>query len=373
MIVVVDIRTASPHFPGIGRYISGLVPALAAQLTDGERLALLCNDATQTAGFSHVLSSYAAVSTCRVRATPFSFSQQWQVARLLRQLSKNQGKSIYHSPFYLMPFRTRVPTVLTVHDLIPLLLPETVSPRARLLFRLTHRLALRTANQIIAVSDATRRDLISVLGIPETRITVIPHGVESRFRPQSQTEIDRVRTAYRLPERFILYLGINKPHKNLVNLIHAYELLPTGTPLLLIAGAWDNRYPEAKTLAMQVNLAERVRFLGPVDDTDLPGLYNAATIFVFPSRYEGFGFPVLEAMSCGTPVISSNASSLPEIVGKAAMQVDPLDSEQIAQAIHTMLASPELRESMRAAGLAQSATFSWERCATQTLATFRSM
>jgi len=373
VVFVLDIRTATPHFPGIGRYVAGLAPALAAQLRDGERLVLLCNDVKQEASFSQVPNSNAAVSMCRVKATSFSLSQQWQIAQTLQQLSKNQGRLVYHSPYYLMPYWPGAPTVLTIHDLIPILLPDTVSLRARLFFRLTHRLALRSADRIIAVSEATKRDLINVLGVEETRITAIPHGVESRFHPQSQTEIERVRTAYELPEEFVLYLGINKPHKNLVNLIHAYALLPASVPSLVIAGVWDNRYPDAKEQVERLGLTGRVDFLGPVNEMDLPGLYAAATVFVFPSRYEGFGFPVLEAMACGVPVITSNGSSLPELVGNAVLQVDPRDIEQIALALDTMLTAPILRGSLREAGLARAREFSWERCASETLAVYRTV
>jgi len=370
---VFDARTAITHFPGIGRYVAGLLPALSTQLAQDERLVLLCTSAAQAAQFDALRASNAAVSVHYVQADAFSPAQQWQVRRLVGSLAAPNEALVYHSPYYLMPYWTGVRTVLTVHDLIPLLLPETVSPRARLFFRVAHRLALRSADQVISVSKATAQDLAGIIGVDRRRIIIIPHGVDRRFHPQPQAEIERVRTAYDLPVRFILYLGINKPHKNLINLVHAIAMLPAHAPPLIIAGAWDNRYPETKELVTQLALTDRVRFLGPVNDVDLPGLYSAATVFVFPSRYEGFGFPVLEAMACGTPVACSNVSSLPEIVGEAAIQVDPLDAEQIAQAIHTVLASPELRESMREAGLAQSGTFSWARCAAQTLAAYRSM
>jgi len=373
VVFVLDIRTATPHFPGIGRYVAGLVPALAAQLADGERLALVCNDATQVASFSHILSSNTAVSTFRIKATPFSLSQQWQIVRLLRRLSIGQGTQIYHSPYYLMPYWPGAPTVLTIHDLIPILLPDTVSLRARLFFRLTHRLALRSADRIIAVSEATRSDLINVLGVEEARITVIPHSVESRFHPQPQTEIERVRTTHDLPAQFVLYLGINKPHKNLVGLIQAYAMLPENAPLLVIAGAWDTRYPEARELATRLALTDRVRFLGPVNDADLPGLYSAATVFVFPSRYEGFGFPVLEAMACGTPVACSNVSSLPEVGGDAVSYFDPLLPSTIAAQLIRLLESDSLRQKSATEGVARSLEFTWEQAAAATIVLYRSL
>ena len=373
MICVFDIRTATPHFPGIGRYATGLVPALAAQLTDGERLVLLCNDAAQEANFSHLVKINSAVETFRIQATPFAFSQQWQVAHSLQQLSKGQSTLCFHSPYYLMPYWLGVPTVLTVHDLIPILLPETVSSRARLFFRLTHRLALRSADRIIAVSAATERDLARAFDIDETRITVIPHGVERRFHPQPQPEIERVQTAYDLPARFILYLGINKPHKNLVGLIQAYAMLPACTPPLVIAGPWDTRYPEAKQHVARLQLTKRVRFLGPVNNVDLPGLYSAATVFVFPSRYEGFGFPVLEAMACGTPVVCSNVSSLPEVAGEAASYFDPSQPSAIATQLLSLLQSDSLCQMYAARGIQRALQFTWEQTASATIALYRSV
>jgi len=370
---VLDIRTATPHFPGIGRYVAGLAPALAAQLTDGERLVLLCNDVKQKASFRQVLNSNAAVSTCRIKATPFSLSQQWQISRRLRQLSKNPGALVYHSPYYLMPYWLGIPTVLTVHDLIPILLPETVSSRARVFFRFTHRLALHSANRIIAVSDATASDLARLFSIGETQVAVVHHGVESRFCPQAQAELDRLRRAYDLPTRIVLYLGINKPHKNLVRLMQAYALLDADAPTLVIAGSWDRRYLEAKEAVAKYGLNDRVRFLGPVNDSDLPGLYAAATVFVFPSFYEGFGFPVLEAMACGTPVACSNVSSLPEITGSSALLFDPFDTSSMAKAMDRLLNDSALRSTLRYKALERATQLTWNSTARQTLDIYRSL
>lgn len=368
---VLDIRTATPHFPGIGRYVAGLAPALAAQLTDGERLVLLCNDAKQEASFSQALNSNAAVSICRVKATPFSLSQQWQVSHALRQFSKDHGKLVYHSPYYLMPYWLGIPTVLTVHDLIPILLPETVSFRARVFFRFTHRLALHSANRVIAVSSATASDLARVFSIGETQVAVVHHGVESRFCPQAQAELDRVRRAYDLPTHIVLYLGINKPHKNLVRLIQAYAMLDADAPPLVIAGSWDRRYPEAKEAVARYGLTDRVRFLGPVNDSDLPGLYAAATVFVFPSCYEGFGFPVLEAMACGTPVACSNVSSLPEVTGSSALLFDPLDTSGLAKSIKRLLNDSVLRSTLQHDALHRITQLTWTATALQTLDLYR--
>ncbi|MEZ4663133.1 MAG: glycosyltransferase family 1 protein [Caldilineaceae bacterium] len=173
--------------------------------------------------------------------------------------------------------------------------------------------------------------------------------------------------------QFLFYFGINKPHKNLPALIDAYAQWRTASAYpLVIAGAWDERYPEAKQAAAQKNLGDSVIFLGPIPDADLPALYAAATAFIFPSRYEGFGLPVLEAMACGTPVACSNTSSLPEVAGDAALLFAPDDINAIAGAL-TQLTDSSTRLRLRERGLQQAARFTWRRTAEQTLAVYRSL
>jgi alpha-1,3-rhamnosyl/mannosyltransferase len=308
-----------------------------------------------------------------VAATPFSLQQQWQVPQVLRSLRPAKGRLIYHSPYYLMPYRPAVPTVVTVHDLIPLLFPQDVSARARLLFRASLRLALATAGHVIAVSESTRGDLLRHCGADPARVTAIWHAADPRFRPPSAAEKARVAHKLGLPPAYLLYFGSNKPHKNLVTLVEAYAGLPGGTIPLFIGGAWIQRHAEARQAVAELGLAERVRFLGPVDDADLPALYGGATAFAFPSRYEGFGFPVLEAMACGTPVIAGNASSLPEIAGDAALWVDPQDAGALRAALQAVLESEALRGRLARAGLARAAQFTWQSTATKTLAVYREL
>jgi alpha-1,3-rhamnosyl/mannosyltransferase len=241
-----------------------------------------------------------------------------------------------------------------------------------LIFRAAMRLALRAAQHVIAISEASRRDLLAAFSVAPARVTTTPLAPDPRFRPQPAAVIDELRARYALPARFVLYLGINKPHKNLVTLLHAYTQLPVSAPLV-IAGAWDDRYPEPKQAAAMLDLTARVRFLGPVAEADLPALYAAAAVFVFPSRYEGFGLPVLEAMACGTPVACSNVSSLPEIAGDAALHFDPDDANAIAQAIQRLLEETSLCADLQARGLAQAARFTWEHTAALTLSSYRKL
>jgi alpha-1,3-rhamnosyl/mannosyltransferase len=274
--------------------------------------------------------------------------------------------------------------VLTFYDLIPLQHPQTVSRRARTLFQLAMSTALQVAGHVVSISEAARQDLLARFKLPPERVTTTALAAEAQFRPQTADEIARVRAAYNLPDELVLFVGINKPHKNLVRLVEAFgKLLGDGsTATLVLAGPWDARYPEAKAaiaaltdggVGNTVRAAEPVRLLGPVPDADLPALYAAATVFVLPSIYEGFGLPVLEAMACGAAVACSSTSSLPEIAGEAALLFDPLDTDALAAAIGALLADENLRRQKVEQGLRQAARFSWERTAAQTLAVYRTL
>ncbi len=370
---VLDARTATAHFPGIGRYVASLARAIGSLLTPDERLILL-RDPTPPSPWDLSALSDQQVEVLDLPASPFSLHQQVAVPRLLARV----GATLYHSPYYLMPYRPGRPALLTVHDLIPLLLPDQSTTRARLLFRWAMTMALRAAHLVIAVSEATRRDLITYFRVPHRRVVTIPEAADPTFRPRPPAEVSALRRKYGLPERYVLYLGSNKPHKNLVRLIEAWALAATrgigreAGVTLVVAGAWDPRYPEPRQRAESLGL-EDVRWLGPVPETDLPALYTGATAFVFPSLYEGFGLPVLEAMACGVPVLCSNASSLPEIAGDAALTFDPADPEAIADALVRVLGDADLRADLRDRGVRRARTFSWERTARETLALYREM
>ena len=368
---VVDARTATPHFPGIGRYVTGLLPALAAQLAPGERLAILCMDDAQIAELQIYMKSWPSTTYFVAPDSPFSLGQQRSVPRLLRRMP---APAVYHSPYYLMPYRPGIPAVATIHDLIPLLYPQTVSLRARLLFRIAVRLALRAAARVIAGAEASRRDLVRILGVDPARVAVTPYAADPNFHPRPPAEIERVRRRFALPDEYILYFGSNKPHKNLVTLVEAYATMAAETGArLVIAGYWDAAHPESQRCAEALGLGERVRFLGPVNETDAPALCSGATCFVFPSRYEGFGLPVLEAMACGAAVACSNTSSLPEVGGDAALYFDPEDVAAIARTLHALVADPGPRQAAAQKGLEQARRFSWSRTATQTLEVYRSL
>lgn len=381
--VVFDARSVTDHYPGIGRYGSGLTQALAA--LDEVRLTLLV-DPRAVSTFHSLPDIERVPITCR----PTSLSQQWVIPNVLRRLRAD----VYHSPYYLMPYRTSRPTVVTFYDIIPLIVPGTYSALFRLVYRATHHLAAAAADRAIAISQSTAADLVRI-GLPERKISAIALGVGREFHLRSEQEIEAVRQRYGLLERFALYVGTNKPHKNLPRLIEAWasasrkmsepDVLPW---TLVVAGREDPRYPRVIDLAAANGVSaetgedipprrgDRGRFplsaIGAVPEADLPALYSAASLFIFPSLYEGFGLPVLEAMACGTPVICSNTSSLPEIAGDAALMVDPINTEALAKTISLVLSEDSLREELKAKGLAQAAAFSWEQTARKTLEVYRS-
>ena len=363
---ILDTRTATPHFPGIGRYVRNLSSALTPLLAADEQLTLLGNPASGEA-------SQSGAKTYPVPVSPFDISQQWRIPLLLRRL-RADGPALYHSPYYVMPYRPGLPTVLTFYDITPLLFPRSVSGKGRLFFRLASTLALRAASHVAAVSESTRDDLIRYFSVSPAKVSVTPLAADSRFRPQPASETNRAREKYGLPARFVLYVGINKPHKNLPGLIDAYaQLAAAHAPPLVIAGVWDERYPQARQRAEQNQVGDRVRFLGAVDEGDLPALYGAASLFVFPSLYEGFGLPVLEAMACGTPVACANTASQPEIVGGAGRLFDPHSVAEIRDVMAELLEDSSQRADLSERGLVRANEFSWHATAAATLRCYRKL
>ena len=367
-VYVLDARTATSHFPGIGRYVVSLARATAALLEEDERLVLLLDPGRPSLWDLRTLDGQG-LRLVDVSLSPFSLRQQWAVPPLLRRLQAD----LYHSPYYLMPYRPGVPALLTVYDLIPLLFPEHASFRAGLLFRWATALALRAAGHVLTPSESTRCDLLSVYRLPAEKVTSVPLAADPALCPRPEAEIEALRRKHGLPEAYVLYLGSNKPHKNLTRLVEAWARLQPQSYPLVIAGAWNPRYQESRLRAETLGLRPSVLWLGPIPESDLPALYAGATAFVFPSLYEGFGLPVLEAMACGAPVVCARTSSLLEVGADAALYFDPTSVAAMADALKRALADPGLRTDLRQRGLARAAQFSWERTARQTLRAYREM
>jgi alpha-1,3-rhamnosyl/mannosyltransferase len=278
--------------------------------------------------------------------------------------------------------------VVTIYDVISARYPGYLpSWRARLGFELTTRLALATSAHVLTLSEASRRDLVTLYRVRPDRVSATLLAADDRFRPQPAVAVAAVRHKYGLLPDYVLYLGINKPHKNLLTLVDAWNVVrgpwsvvsgqrsavsgQRSAVSLVLAGREDPRYPEVRRRVKELGLEESVRFLGDVAEADLPALYTSATVFVFPSLYEGFGLPVLEAMACGAPVVCSNTSSLPEVAGDAALQVPPTDVAAWVEAISRVLTDDALRRDLAARSLARAARFSWQQTARETLEVYR--
>ncbi|HVN87513.1 MAG TPA: glycosyltransferase family 1 protein [Candidatus Binatia bacterium] len=368
MTFCLDARTARDHFPGVGRYVFNLARALAPCLDPSERLIVLHDAAPGDSWKLHRLTE-AGLQLVDAPISPFDLRQQWHIPRLLRRL----GIHTYHSPYYLMPVRSGVPSVVTVHDVIPLRFPHYFGPRDRFIFQAAIRLAVRAARLVIAVSATTASDLTEFVGVPAERLVVIHEAADPEMTPQPETAVASLRTRLSLPERYVLYFGANKPHKNLVRLVEAWARVQPRPEVLVIAGSWDRRYPEARQRVIELGMNDSVRFLGPVAAADVAALYTGALLFVFPSEYEGFGLPVIEAMACGVPVACADTPALTEIAADGARRFDPRDRDAIAATIECVLRDATLRADLAERGRHRAIQFSWTDAARRTLAVYRSM
>ncbi|MFQ5822485.1 MAG: glycosyltransferase family 4 protein [bacterium] len=263
-------------------------------------------------------------------------------------------------------------SVLMIHDLTIFTVPESYNKIHRTYQRLYYKWAVYNADHIITVSESSRRDILRLFRLPEDRVTAIALGVGEECRViNDESLLARVRNHYRLPGHFILNVGTIQPRKNLVRLVESFAQLRNELPhKLVIVGRQAWRAEELFFAISKHKLEDHVIFLGMVPNEDLPVIYNLADIFVYPSLYEGFGLPVLEAMSCGTPTITSNNSSLAEVAGDAALLVDPKDVESITEALRELALHPSHLNELRCKGLSRAKIFSWERTARETLNVF---
>ncbi|TVR71097.1 MAG: glycosyltransferase family 1 protein, partial [Sphaerobacteraceae bacterium] len=291
----------------------------------------------------------------------------WTHHRLRRELSANPVNVLF-VPSHVLPVGYQGRSVVTIHDLGYLHEPSAHTASSRIQLDLTTRWNARSASQIIAISESTKQDLVERYGTDPSRITVIHHGVDSRFVPAPAEEIEQYRRERNLPERFILYVGTIQPRKNLIRLISAFETISLDDPAveLVIAGKTGWKSHPIVTRATVSSASGRIRFEGHIPDTHLPTLYSAASAVVLPSLYEGFGLPVLEAMACGTPVVMSNRGALPEISGADARVIDPLDVQDLAAGLRSALDSSNV-DALHQARIEHARSFTWERAARQTL------
>jgi glycosyltransferase involved in cell wall biosynthesis len=290
--------------------------------------------------------------------------------RFLHWSVNGLGVDVFHSPDFIPPLKAKGPLVITIHDLAFLIYPQFVTKDSAHYYGQIDR-AVRRADAIIAVSESTRHDLIKMLGAPDDKITVIYEAADPLFQPSDRTvALQSVQALFDIPEDFILFVSTIEPRKNVPGLLRAYRRLRDKyklTPALVLAGAPGWLSEDVSKLVEELDLKPHCHFLGRVSNHDLHHLYNAALCLVHPAFYEGFGLTPLEAMACGTPVIASNVSSLPEVVGDAALLINPENDEEITVALWRVLTDATLRAELRAKGLRRAGAFSWERAARQTM------
>jgi len=294
----------------------------------------------------------------------------------LRQAGQRLELDVIHDPTGLTPFlfgAGRARTVVTVHDVFAWSIPGHSTLADTLIYRHWLPRVLPRVNAVITDSNASRSDIEQYLPVDRSRLFVVPLGVHPRYHPRPKAESIALGSRYGLPEGYFLFVGSVEERKNLRRLLQACARLWAAGERrpLVIVGARRGKYSKILQTVQDLALESRVRFTGHVPDADLPALYGGADLFVFPSLYEGFGLPPLEAMACGTPVVCSNTSSLPEVVGDAAITVDPYDVEALAEAMRRVLSDADLADDLRQRGLERAAGFTWEQTARKTVEVYR--
>jgi len=363
--VAIDARKL--HDFGIGTYIRNVLRHLARIDSETEYV-LLCQEPDLDVG-AQLGHNFRTVLE---RSPNYSLREQVHIPWALRR----ERPDVFHAPHYVLPPAVRCRSVVTIHDTIHLTFPQYLPNRMAYAYaRASMWAAARRSDRILTVSEASKRDILHFFNVPPEKIEVVYNAIDERFSQEPDpADVARVRERFQLDQRFVLYVGNIKPHKNLVRLIEAFDGLRRNGPddvKLLIIGDEIARYPALRRAVHQHKLHKHVRFLGYLPDDTLAILYRLASLFVFPSLYEGFGLPPLEAMASGTPVVTSNISSLPEVTGDAAVLVDPYDSGAIESGMRRVLNDPALAAEMRHKGLQRAREFSWERSVAKTWAIYQ--
>ena len=355
--VRIGIDARKLHDFGIGTYIRNLLRQLAR--LDRETEFVLFSRPEDREGLAALGPNFRAVAET---AGNYSVSEQLRIPLALRR----ERVTLFHAPHYVLPPLVGCRAVVTIHDCIHLMFPQYLPHRvAHAYARASIALAARRATRVLTVSESSKRDILRFVDAPEDKIDVIYNSYDERFGVEPREgDVVRVRERYQLHDEFVLYAGNVKPHKNLERLIDAFHLVRNrglDHLKLVLIGDEISKYSALRRAVHQHQLHKYVRFLGYLPEETLAVMYRLAGVFVFPSLYEGFGLPPLEAMASGTPVVTSNVSSLPEVAGDAALLVDPYDPHAIADGIFRVLTNEDLRRDLRRKGLARAHQFSWEQ------------
>lgn len=370
--IAFDATAIPDNRAGAGTYIVSLVQALSRTDRDNEYVVFVKP--------KHLFEFGALGPNFRLISVPLSSTLRrlvWEQTALPSAVRRLRA-DVLHSPHYTMPLLPGhgCRPVVTFHDMTYLLMPALHPRFHHLFFSAMMRFSVRCAARLLVVSESTRRDLHRLLPASKGKTTATPLAAGPVFRPVPAAEIQEVCTRYTLtPGRFLLYVGVLEPRKNVPMLLQAFARIAAqfpDTPLVLV-GKKGWMYEAIFAELTTQGLAGRVVFTGYVPQEDLPPLYGGARVFVYPSLYEGFGLPVLEAMQCGAPVVTTDISSMPEVVGDAALLVKPDDADALTAALTRVLSDDALAADLRQRGLARAALFSWDRCARETRAVYEEM
>lgn len=369
MRIGIDIRELEKgKKTGIGRILTGFLDYISLNDTANEYL-LFGNQFTEPfTPHLYISAGRVPQKNVKVRIIRERVTFIWDQIKLPLSLKKAKVQ-IFFSPYFKAPIFAPCNFVTMIHDLIPL--KSSGNTLAKFYYVIWGRLCAKFATKIITVSLFSKEELLKILHINNRKVNVVYNSIdEIFFCPVSREVINKMKKNYGIKNEFILWIGVMKLSKNLPHLIEAYVMLPAEVKdkyNLVIGGKKNKYFKELEALVKELGLENKVLFPGFIADKDLPALYREASLFVFPSLYEGFGIPPLEAMACGTPVVASNTTSLPEVLGDAAILVNPLDTQKLAQGIANVLTDGNLREKLIQGGIKRSQNFSTERCAKELL------
>ena len=364
MHIGIDAHAVGTQLAGNETYIRNLIEALA--------------EIDQTNRYTLYVTKREAVERFTNRWPNFTVRRTWPHTPLVRipitleAELRRRPVDVLHVQFTMPPFAP-CPVVATIHDLAFEHLPETFRPNSWMQMRLTVRYTVKRAAHLLTISEFSRQDVIKTYNIAPEKVTTTPLAASAHFAPvENATELRRARETYCLPESYILAVGAIQPRKNLVRLIEAYSYLHqsatnSNLPALALVGKRAWLYGDTLRAVANSGCAEKIIFTDYVAEADLPALYSGAVCFVYPSYFEGFGLPPLEAMQCGAPVITGNLTSLPEVVGAAGLQVDPYNTCALADVLQRVIDNSDLRADMRLKGLARAQLFQWRETARLTL------
>ncbi len=359
---------------GVGQYINNMVSSLLSLSADQFIIYFSCGNKR---------TEWLALMNVVLKETPYYKEQV--ILRNLYELFyfgleiRKDSLSLLWSPDTKAPLKipTNIPFVVTVHDLAIFREPETYQYSRVIYWRKLFKRAIHKASCVVAISHTTRNDLIELMNVSPQKIKVIYNGVNPFFRIIDDINfLEQVSQKYCLPKKFLLFVGLFSPRKNIAGILRAFSILKNKYQIphqLVMVGEKGWLYQDDLKLVHSLDLEKKVFFTGYVEDEDLPAVYNLADAFIFPSLYEGFGLPVLEAMACGTPVVTSNISALPEVVGPAGILVNPHNHEEIASGVYRLLSDRKLSSELVKAGLERSRQFTWENAAREMLMVFREL